>query len=66
MECDSARVDLALLRVAWFVSHHLPPLGRLLPAGGQVARRLPGHHSQVAASPLRCRTGLAVERSTSG
>ena len=32
----------------------------------RVARRLPGRHSSVAASPLRCRTGLPVGRSTSG
>ena len=48
------------------VSHHPPSLGRLLPAGGQVARRLPGHQSSVAASPLRCWTGLLEGRSTSG
>ena len=30
--------------------------------GGQVARRLPGRHSSVTASPLRCRTGLSVGR----
>ena len=53
-------------RVASSVSHHLPPLGRLLPANGHLARRLPARHSSVAASPLRCRTGLAVGRSTSG
>ena len=27
-------------------------------SGSQVARHLPGHHSSVDASPLRCRTGL--------
>ena len=43
-------------RVASSVSHYLPPLGRLPPAGGQVARRLPGRHSSVAAS--RCAAGL--------
>ena len=53
-------------RVASSVSHHLPSLGRLLPAGGQVPRRLPGRHSSVAASPLRCRTGLSVGRRGSG
>ena len=31
-------------------------------SGSQVARRLPGRHSSVAASPLRCRTGLSVGR----
>ena len=36
-------------------------LGRLL----HVARHLPGH-SSVAASPLRCKTGLAAGRSSSG
>ena len=41
------------------VSHHLPSLGRLLLSGSQVARRLPGRHSSVTASPLRCRTGLS-------
>ena len=39
------------------VSHHLlVPLGRQPPAGGQVARHLPGRHSLVAAS--RCAAGL--------
>ena len=28
-------------------------------SGSQVARRLPGRHSSVTASPLRCRTGLS-------
>ena len=28
-------------------------------SGSQVARPLPGHHFSVAASPLRCRTGLS-------
>ena len=35
-------------------------------SGRQVARRLPGRHSSVAASPLRCRSGLCVRRSSSG
>ena len=34
--------------------------------GGQAARRLPGRCSSVAASPLRCRTGLLVGCSTAG
>ena len=48
------------------VFHHLSSLGRLFSVGGQVARRLPGRHSSVAASPLRCRTGLSVWRRASG
>ena len=28
-------------------------------SGSQIARHLPGHHSWVAASPLRCQTGLS-------
>ena len=40
------------------VPHHLPSLGRLPPAGGQVARRLPGRHSSVAAS--RCAASLGL------
>ena len=32
--------------------------------GSRVARRLPGRHSSVAASPLRCRTGLALGESS--
>ena len=35
-------------------------------AGGQVARRLPGRHSSVTASPLRSRTALLVGRRGSG
>ena len=34
--------------------------------GSQVARRLPGRHSLVAARPLRCRSGLSVGRRGSG
>ena len=46
--------------------HHLPSLGRQPPAGGQVAHRLPGRHSSVTASLLRCWTGLSVGRRGSG
>ena len=53
-------------QVASSVSHHLPPVGHQLFAAGQVARRLPGRHSSVTASPLRCRTGLLVRRRDSG
>ena len=35
-------------------------------SGSQVARRLPGRHPSVTASPLRCRTGLLVGRRGSG
>ena len=44
------------------VSHHLPSRGRLLPAGGQVARRLPGRHSSVTASPLPDWTSCGAQR----
>ena len=50
--------------------HPYPTICRLWVAcssvGGQVARRLPGRHSSVTASPLRCRTGLSVGRRGTG
>ena len=50
--------------------HPYPTICRLWVAcsssSSQVARRLPGSHSSVAASPLRCQSGLSVGRSTSG
>ena len=46
------------------VSHHLPSLGRFPLSLGN--RPSSGRHSSVAASPLRCRTGLAVGRRGSG
>ena len=41
------------------VAEHRRSLGRL-PCRWVTARRLPGRHSSVAASPLRCQTGLLV------
>ena len=53
------------------VAQHLHSLSSCLwvacsSSGSQVARRLPGRHSSVTASPLRCRTGLLAGRRGSG
>ena len=66
VENDNDRLDRCSLGCTLSVSHHPPSLGRLPPADGQVARRLPGRHSSVTASPLRCRTGLSVGRRGTG
>ena len=66
LEFGNDRLDRCLFGRTPSMSHHLPSLGRLRRAGGQVVHRLPGRHSSVAASPLRCRTGLSVGHRGSG
>ena len=66
VECDSARLDLPLFSSRLI---RIPPSavsGSSAPCRWSGRPRLPGRHSSVTASPLRCRTGLSVGRSTSG
>ena len=56
-ECVATRTHTLLFLARWVARSSV---------GSRVARRLPGRHSSVTASPLRCRTGLSVGRRGSG